>query len=43
MTKYEHNSYEEEEYIDLVHILENLYIDVEDFLKNIEKVSVLYD
>ena len=43
MTKYEHNSYEEEEYIDLVPILEHLYIDVEDFLKNIEKVSVLYD
>jgi hypothetical protein len=26
-----------------VPILEHLYIDVEDFLKNIEKVRVLYD
>ena len=31
---------EEEEYIDLVPILENLYIDPDEFLKQIEKVSI---
>lgn len=34
---------EMEEYIDLVPILENLYINVEDFLKNIKKVRIAYD
>ena len=33
---------EEEDYIDLVPILENLYIDAEEFLKPIEKVEVTY-
>lgn len=31
-----------EEYIDLVPILNNLYIDTEQFLKPIKKVSLLY-
>lgn len=34
---------EEEEYIDLVLILENLYIDPDEFLKQIEKVRISYD
>ena len=34
---------EEEEYIDLVPILENLYIDSDEFLKQIEKVRISYD
>jgi hypothetical protein len=33
---------EEEEYIDLIPILENLYIDTEAFLKPIEKVRIEY-
>ncbi len=33
----------EEEYIDLRHILENLYFDADDFLKLIEKVRISYD
>ena len=32
----------EEEYIDLVPILENLYFDVDDFLKPIQKVRIEY-
>ena len=43
MAKYDHNEKEEEEYIDLVPILENLYFDADDFLKPIEKVRVFYD
>ena len=43
MAKYKHNSTEEEEYIDLIPILENLYFDTDKFLRPIEKVSVLYD
>ena len=43
MAKYNHNEKEEEEYIDLVPILENLYFDADDFLKPIEKVRVFYD
>ena len=43
MAKYAHNDKEEEDYIDLVPILENLYFDTDNFLKQIEKVSVLYD
>lgn len=42
MAKYE-NHEEEEEYIDLVPILENLYIDVEKFLEPIKKVRIKYD
>lgn len=43
MAKYSHNKQDEEEYIDLVPILESLYFDVDDFLKPIEKVRILYD
>ena len=43
MAKYTHNNDVEEEYIDLVPILKNLYFDADNFLKPIEKVSVLYD
>lgn len=41
MAKYEGHE-EEEEYIDLVPILENLYFDVDDFLKPIQKVRIEY-
>lgn len=40
MAKYSHNSESEEEYIDLVPILENLYILPEEFLKPIKEVRV---
>lgn len=43
MAKYEHNQASEEEYIDLVPILKNLYIDTELFLNPIKKVRVCYD
>lgn len=43
MAKYSHNEQDEEEYIDLVPILESLYFDADDFLKPIEKVRILYD
>lgn len=39
MAKYE-GCEEVEEYIDLLPILENLYFDVEDFLKPIQKVRI---
>lgn len=42
MAKYE-NHEEEEEYIDLIPILENLYFDVDAFLNPIEKVRIEYD
>ncbi len=42
MAKYTHNIEDEEEYIDLIPILENLYINPEDFLKNIQKVRIQY-
>lgn len=41
MAKYEGHE-EEEEYIDLIPILENLYFDTEDFLKPIQKVRIKY-
>ena len=41
MAKYE-GCDEEEEYIDLIPILNNLYIDVEEFLKPIQKVRIEY-
>lgn len=41
MAKYKGHK-EEEEYIDLVPILENLYFDVEKFLKPIQKVRIEY-
>ena len=43
MAKYEHNDKEEEEYIDLVPILDNLYLDAHQFLKPIKRVRILYD
>lgn len=43
MAKYEHNDVEEEEYIDLVPVLNNLYFDAYEFLKPIKKVRILYD
>ena len=40
MAKYSHNTEPEEEYIDLVPILENLYFDTDTFLSPIRKVCV---
>lgn len=42
MAKYEGHE-EEEEYIDLVPILENLYFDVDVFLSPIKKVRISYE
>ncbi len=42
-TKYKHNDFIEEEYIDLIPILENLYFDPDVFLEPIKEVKVLYD
>lgn len=41
MAKYK-NHEEEEEYIDLVPILKNLYFDVDEFLNPIQKVRIEY-
>ena len=43
MAKYIHNEQEEEEYIDLIPILKNLYFDPDEFLKPIEKVRIADD
>lgn len=43
MAKYKHNLEAEEEYIDLLPVLKDLYFDAEEFLKPIEKVRILYD
>lgn len=40
MAKYNHREESEEEYIDLVPILENLYIEPGDFLKSIKEVRI---
>ncbi len=40
MAKYRHNDESEEEYIDLIPILENLYISSEKFLKPIKEVRI---
>lgn len=40
MAKYEGNTEPEEEYIDLVPILENLYFDVDEFLNPIKEVRI---
>lgn len=40
MAKYAHNEKSEEDYIDLVPILENLYINPNDFLKPIKHVII---
>lgn len=42
MTKYAHNKEAEEEYIDLIPILEDLCMDSEKFLKPIKSVEVKY-
>jgi hypothetical protein len=41
MAKYRHNPQEEEEYIDLIPILNNLYIDPDEFLEPIKGVEIL--
>ena len=43
MTKYRHKDDYVEEYIDLIPVLENLYMDKDSFLKPIKKVRVSYD
>ena len=43
MAKYAHNPYPEEEYIDLVPILKNLYFDVDSFLTPIKGVKISYE
>lgn len=43
MAKYAHNKEAEEEYIDLLPILKDLYIDPEQYLKPIKRVEVCYD
>lgn len=43
MAKYCHNKEAEEEYIDLVPILKNLYIDASRFLKPIKEVGLAYE
>ena len=40
MTKFKHNEKLEEEYIDLVPILDNLYFDAKEFLEPIKKVQI---
>lgn len=42
LTKYSQNNDLEEEYIDLVPILKNLYINPKEFLKSIKTVEVKY-
>lgn len=43
MARYQHNTEPEEEYIDLIPILENLYIDAKEFLAPIKGVIVACD
>ena len=43
MAKYSHNKTPEEEYIDLIPILEDLYIDKDDFLNKVEEVKLKDD
>lgn len=43
MAKYKHSDEKEEEYIDLVPILQKLYISPEEFLKPIKEVIINYD
>lgn len=42
MAKYRHNEQPEEEYIDLMPILKNLYIDASKFLEPIKEVRLAY-
>ena len=43
MAMYKHRDEEEEEYIDLIPVLKNLYFDADSFLVPIEKVRIAYD
>lgn len=43
MTKYKHSEKLIEEYIDLIPILENLYIDKNEFLRTIKEVVIQHD
>lgn len=43
MAKYSNKKEAQEEYIDLVPILENLYIDPDEFLNPIKKVNIEYE
>lgn len=43
MAKYRHNKESEEEYIDLIPILKNLYIEPASFLKPIKEVRLAYE
>ena len=43
MAKYSHNKEDEEEYIDLIPILEDLYIDADSFVSQIKEVRIRYD
>ena len=43
MAKYRHNAAAEEEYIDLIPILEDLYFDADAFLSPIKGVRIEYD
>ncbi|MEG1196684.1 MAG: hypothetical protein RSE58_14015, partial [Clostridia bacterium] len=43
MAKYNNIPHDEEEYIDLIPILHNLYFDAERFLSMIKKVNIHYD
>lgn len=40
MAKYKNNTIDEEEYINLIPILQNLYINTEEFLKPITNVKI---
>ena len=42
MAKYKHLDYEIEEYIDLIPVLESLYMDKNEFLKPIKEVKINY-
>ena len=43
MAKYRHNKEDEEEYIDLIPVLETLYIDPDEFLEPIKGVKIETD
>ena len=43
MAKYQHNKEAEEEYINMIPILENLYINPSEFLKPIKEVRLAYE
>ena len=43
MAKYKHNSEDKEEFIDLIPILKDLYMEPDKFLKPIKKVRIVYD